>query len=513
MQKVLTPYQMAAADKAAAESGIASADLMDRAGRAVGRAAVAHLGGAYGRRVTVLCGKGNNAGDGFVAAGYLARRGAACRVVLMADPGDLRGDAKDAFDKMQGSGARVLPYDPSRLLRELERSDLVVDAMLGTGFKGALDGAMADAAAAANAAAAPVLALDIPSGVNGETGQVQTEAVRAFKTVTLGALKTGLLLQPGASYAGEVLVEDIGIPDEMMQAGLFLAGARDLEGVIPARLPTAHKRSTGKVLVVAGSISMAGAAILAANGALRAGAGLVRMAVPECIRSSAGPQVIEALTAGMPDTAKGAFSFDAVGPVVELAGQMQVVALGPGIGKDTETMNFVTEVLNAVDRPVVLDADAICAFQGHPEALKERPAPTIITPHAGELARLLGRTPEQIDAGRIPAAQEAARRTGAVVLLKGFRTVVARPDGRTVMVDAGGPVLSTGGSGDVLTGVIAALATGMDPFTAAWAGACLHGLAGDALAGWMGDRGVVAQDLLKALPLMSLKVAGPGSNN
>ncbi len=505
---------MAAADRAAAESGIPSTDLMDRAGRTVGREAVALLGGTYGHRVTVLCGKGNNAGDGFVAAGYLARRGAACNVILMAEPGELKGDAGDAFARMQGSGVSVHRYEPSRLGRELGRSDLVIDAMLGTGFKGALSGAMAAAAGAANASGVEILAIDIPSGVDGETGRVQGEAIVAARTLTLAALKTGLLLQPGARHAGEVTVEDIGIPDELMQSELFLAGSDDLSGVLPARLPTAHKRSVGKVLVVAGSVSMSGAVVLTATGALRAGAGLVRMAVPECIRNSVGPQVIEALTAGMPDTARGAFSFDAAGPVVELAGQMQVVAMGPGVGKDVETMNFVTEVLHGVDRPVVLDADGISAFQGHPESLRERPAPTILTPHSGELARLLGRPVEQIDSDRISSVREAARRTGAVVLLKGFRTLVARPDGQTVMVDAGGPVLATGGSGDVLTGVIAALAAaGMDPFTAAWAGACLHGLAGEMLAGWMGERGVVAGDLLNALPMVIFKAAGRGSSS
>lgn len=500
---------MAAADKAAAASGIPSVDLMDRAGRGVGRVAVEVLGGTYGRRVTVVSGKGNNAGDGFVAAAYLARRGAACNVVHLADPADLKGDALDAFRKMQGSGVRSRRYDGVRFERELDRSDLAVDAMLGTGFKGALSGQMAEAAAVLNANPVPVLAVDIPSGVNGETGCVEGEAVAATWTVTLAALKTGLLLQPGARHAGEVRVEDIGIPDEMMESDLNLVGAPDLARALPPRPATAHKRSVGKVLVVAGSVSMSGAVVLTATGALRAGAGLVRMAVPQCIAGLVGPQVIEALTARMPDTAKGAFSFDGVGQVIELAGQMQVVAMGPGIGKDTETMNFVTEVLNAVEQPVVLDADAISAFQGHPESLKERKAPTILTPHSGELGRLLGKPATEIDADRISAAREAARRSGAVVLLKGARTVVARPDGSAVMVDAGGPVLATGGSGDVLTGVIAALATGTDAFTAAWAGACLHGLAGDTLAEWMGSRGVVAGDLLKALPLVIHQVSQP----
>ncbi len=493
---------MATADKAAALSGIPTWDLMDNAGRAVGRTAVQAMGGTYGRRITVVCGKGNNAGDGFVAAAYLGTRGAMCNVVLLADPGELKGDALHAYERMRGPGVRTRRYDAAGLARELKRSDLVLDAMVGTGFSGALEGAMAEAAAAINDGPAPVVAVDIPSGVDGRTGQVSGQAVRAARTVTLAALKPGLLLQPGAQHAGEVVVADIGIPDELMEAGLSLVGGEDLRSVIPPRLVTAHKRSVGKVLVVAGSVSMAGAVALTAAGALRAGAGLVRMAVPEAIRSQVGPLVIEALTAGMPGTPGGAFSLEAVPNVVDLAAQMQVVALGPGIGKDTETMKFVDEVLGQVDRPVVLDADAISVFQDNPEGLRTRQAPTILTPHSGELGRVLGRPAAEIDTDRISAAREAAERTGAVVLLKGFRTVVARPDGRAALVDAGGPVLATGGSGDVLTGVIAALAAVTDPFTAAWAGACLHGLAGETLAEWMGDRGVVAGDLLKALPLV-----------
>ncbi|HEX2179423.1 MAG TPA: NAD(P)H-hydrate dehydratase [Actinomycetota bacterium] len=502
MQKVLTPGQMAAADSAAAESGIATSDLMDRAGRAVGRTAVAMMGGVYGRRVTVVCGKGNNAGDGFVAATYLARRGAVCNVVLMADPAALRGDALGAYRRMLGSVAGIWRYDAGRLERELERSDLAIDAMVGTGFKGALSGPLAEAADLMDLGSAPVLAVDIPSGVNGETGAVEGFAVGAARTVTLAALKTGLLLQPGAQYAGEVTVEDIGIPDGLMESSLHMAGADDLWQAVPERQVTAHKRSVGKVLVVAGSVSMAGAAALTASGALRAGAGLVRMAVPVSIRPSVGPLVIEALTAGMPETGNGAFSLDAVPGIVNLARQMQVVALGPGIGKDDETLKVVREVLAAVERPVVLDADGIAAYQGDPEGLRNRPGPTILTPHSGELGRLLGRSHTEIDADRISSAREAADRTGAVVLLKGFRTVVAEPGGMAVMVDAGGPILATGGSGDVLTGVIAALAAGVDPFKAAWGGALLHGLAGETLAQWMGNRGAVAGDLLKALPLV-----------
>lgn len=491
---------MAAADRAAAGSGVPTWDLMDRAGRAIAREAAELMGGVYGRRVTVVCGKGNNGGDGCVAAGWLSRRGARCTVFLLADPAGLKDDAGRAFARLSGSGVRISGFDASRLGRELSRSDLAVDALVGTGFTGALRGPMAEAARLLNESGTPVLAVDIPSGVDGSTGGVEGEAVRATVTVTLAALKTGLLLQPGAGLTGRVEVVDIGIPDDLLPETLSMAGETDLKRVIPPRLVTAHKRSVGKVLVVAGSVSMSGAVALTAAGALRTGAGLVRMAVPKVIRPLVGPLVIEALTAGMPDTPKGAFSLEGVPQVLDLAGQMQAVALGPGIGKDDETMKFVREVLSEVDRPAVLDADAISAFQDNPEGLRSRPGPTILTPHSGELGRLLGRSPKDIDANRIGAAREAAERTGAVVLLKGFRTVVARPDGEAVLVNAGGPVLATGGSGDVLTGVIAALAAVVEPFPAAWAGACLHGLAGEALAEELGDRGVLAGDLLRALP-------------
>lgn len=460
------------------------------------------MGGAYGRRVVVVCGKGNNGGDGFVAARYLAHRGVLCRVVMMADPEALEGDALDAFGKMRSAGLAARPYDRELLDRELDRADLAVDAMLGTGFTGALRGPMAEAAALLNASGVPVLAVDIPSGVDGETGAVPGEAVRAARTVTLAALKSGLLLPPGVHHTGDVEVVDIGIPRAMMEAHLQLADPGDLGRALPPRTLTSNKRRAGRVLVLAGSAGMAGAAALTASGALRAGAGLVRAAVPEPVRAEVASQVVESLSTGLAATAAGTFSVEAVAAAVELAKQNQSVALGPGLSKEEETMSFVRGVLDRVEQPVVLDADGLTAFEGNPEGLKTRTAPTLLTPHAGELGRLLGCPPSQIEADRPAAAREAAARSGATVLLKGYRTLVAGPDGDAVMVDAGGPVLATGGTGDVLTGVIAALATRIDPFTATWAGACLHGAAGDMLAEWMGDSGVVASDLLKALPLV-----------
>lgn len=493
---------MAAADQAAAASGIPTSGLMERAGRAVGLAAIQMLGGTYGRRVVVLCGKGNNAGDGFIAAGYLARRGARCAVILCGDPAQLNGDALDAYRRLEGSGVRVTRYEPARTQAALERADLLVDALLGTGFSGELRDPISGMVAAANAAGAPVLAVDVPSGVDADSGQVAGEAVRAARTVTLAALKVGLLVPPGSGYAGRVEVADIGIPDRLMPTGLHLAGAADLSTVLAGREVTAHKRSSGKVAVAAGSLGMSGAAVLCAAGALRSGAGLVRILVPGALRAEVAPQVMEALTTGVPGARGDVFGPESTGLVLEQAARMQVLALGPGIGKDSGTMDFVTEVLERAVLPLVLDADGLSALAGSPEALRSRPAPTVLTPHAGELSRLLGCSAGEVDAGRVAAARETAERSGAVVLLKGYRTVVAAPDGRAVMVDAGGPVLATAGTGDVLTGVVAALACRTEPFTAAWAGALLHGLAGDTLAEWMGPQGPVASDLLKVLPLV-----------
>ncbi|MEX2553212.1 MAG: NAD(P)H-hydrate epimerase, partial [Actinomycetota bacterium] len=300
MEPVLTPAQMAAADQATIAAGTPSMQLMARAGAACGRAAVRMMGGTYGRRILIVCGKGNNGGDGLIMAEYLARRGALCTIVLLAAPTDLKGDALTAYRRAAKTpGCRLRPWSAA----ELRRSDLAVDAMLGTGFQGALSGPFREVAEAFNQSGKEVLAIDIPSGVDGETGAAEGVAVRAALTITMGALKSGLLLHPGSSYAGRVEVADIGILPEAMKTDLHLCGSDDVPAVLPPRLPTAHKRSVGKVLVVAGSAGMSGAAVFAARAALRSGAGLVRMAVPESITGHVGPQVKEALTLGLPESA------------------------------------------------------------------------------------------------------------------------------------------------------------------------------------------------------------------
>lgn len=510
MLKVLTPDEMRKADKAAIESGIASFDLMRAAGRAVSAAASEMMAGTYGRRVAVLCGKGNNGGDGLVAAGYLARRGTSVKVLLAEDPRLLQGDARKALDSVIDSvpGLSVAPLHRNAR-RDLQRADLIIDALAGTGFRGALRGTAADAAEMVNNLDTKVLSVDIPSGVDGATGRVDGWAIRADKTVTLAALKPGLLLQPGAGYAGEVEIADIGIPEVHMTQvhGTQLAEAADVAALIPPRPPGAHKRSVGKVLVVAGSPGMSGAAILSASAALRAGAGLVWVAAPQSVSAVIEQGATEVVVAGLPETATGSMSARAVDKVLELADKADSVALGPGISTHPETLEVVMRLLGSISKPVVLDADGINAFEGRVEQLRSREAPTVLTPHAGELARLLNEDVKVISTGPAESARRAAAATKATVLLKGYPTFVAGP-ANVVAVNTGGPFLASAGTGDVLTGVISALAAHGEIFDAAWAGAWLHGCSGRLAAAALRrgpaqgavDRGIVASDLLPALP-------------
>lgn len=494
---------MAAADQAAIDGGTPSLELMERAGRAVGRASLELAGGAYGRRVVIVCRKGNNAGDGFVAARFVQSRGAFPVVILLEDAGRISGDAAVNLARLRG--VRVLDFDPDLLNRELRRASVIVDAIFGTGFHGRLEGVPARAVKTINASQAPVVAVDIPSGVNGTTGKVEGAAVFADLTVTMGALKVGLILYPGSKHAGEVRLADIGVNEDLIRSQLWLVTEEDVSGAVPAPDPTAHKTSVGTAIVIAGSVGMSGAATLAAKGALRAGAGLVTVAAPASVALEIDQTVLEATTLPLAETGRGTIETSAIDAVLERAESVDAVALGPGLSRDAETVEFVHKLVGELSKPLVLDADGINAFAGNPAALTARKAPTLLTPHPGELGRLLGKTTQDIDADRIGAAREAAVFTGAVVLLKGYRTVVASPSGEATLISTGGPALATGGAGDVLTGIsVALLAGGLDPFTAGWCAAWIHGKCGDVLSRQKGDRATVAGDIIEVLPLVMM---------
>lgn len=498
---------MAAADKATIDAGTPSLELMERAGGAVARAAVKMAGGAYGRRFVIVCGKGNNGGDGFVAARKLAWAGAYPVVVLVEDPSSFRADALHNFNRLRR--IRRIGFEPDALRHELDRASVVIDAIFGTGFSGSASGTAAEAIEMVNASGVAVLAVDIPSGVDGATGEVRGPAVSARATITMGALKTGLLLHPGSEHAGEVEVADIGISPELLRSRFRLVERADVATALRPRPPVAHKKSVGTVMVVAGSVGMSGAAALAARGALRAGAGLVTIAAPASVALQLDQSVAEALTLPLPETGRGTIEASAVDAVLARAAEVDAVAIGPGLSTDPETVEFVRKLIAALDKPLVIDADALNAFAGSVNEIAERRAPTILTPHPGEIARLLNVDTAEVGRDRLGSARQAAALSNAVVVLKGYRTIVAGPSGDACLITTGGPALATGGTGDVLTGVTAAfLAAGLGASQAAWCASWVHGRAGDLLARRLSDRGVLAGDLPEALAEVLSALAG-----
>ncbi len=469
---------MAAADAATIAAGVPEAELVERAGDAVARAARRLLGGVYGRRVVVVAGKGNNGADGVVAARLLDGWGARVEVLRLAEG-----------------------IDPDRLGRSLARAGLAIDAMFGTGFRGPLTGEAASVATALDRALLPVLAVDIPSGVDGTTGAVAGPAVVATATISLAALKPGLLFHPGAGHTGEVEVADIGV--RPLDSTIWVAEDEDVAGWLPPRPAEAHKWSVGAVYVLGGSGGMTGAPMLSARAALRAGAGLVVAGLPgKAALSASGTEVI---TRSLPATMSGALEEVASKEVLEGLDRFGALVAGPGLGLKKPTVGAVRRLVAEAPIPLVLDADGLNALAGDLEPLLARSAPAVLTPHAGEYERLAG---EAVCDDRLEAARRLARRARSVVVLKGSRTVVAAPNGQSAINLTGGPWLATAGTGDVLSGMVGALlARGMAPFEAATAAVHLHGRAADVA----GHAGLVAGDLIDALPRTLASIArGPG---
>ena len=536
MRPVLTPEQAAALDAASAERGVSVEALMERAGWEVARAVLDVTGGGYGRRAVVVCGRGNNAGDGLVAARHLDRAGMRVSVVLVAGGADALGEPSPSnlgavnFARLATETQVTVSEWPTNggaeaLTRELARADVAIDAIFGTGLRGAVEGAPAEAIEALNASGVPVVSVDIPSGVNGATGAISGAAVEALVTVSFGALKTGLVLYPGTANAGAIEVVDIGFPPELIDSDVGVIEASDVAPLMPVRDPDTNKRATGVVLVVGGSRDMTGAVGLAAASAYRAGAGLVTVAVPESIVPVVEAAVPEATFLPLPETDEGSIAVEAFKVLWDHLGSFDAFAVGPGLGRNEETAEFARSFVCAAPAMMVVDADALNAFTSRPEELTERdPHTAILTPHAGEFARLVGgdATAEQVATDRIASVRAMAHRTQQVVLLKGSRTtigahgmipsrldpIVMHPDGwladrhpDPVRINAtGSPALATAGSGDTLTGLIAGLLarrlTGMD---AASVGAYVHGLAGIRASSSSGE-GTTAGDVSAAIP-------------
>ncbi len=487
---------------AIAEQGVPSLDLMEHAGIGVARA-VEQL--APDGLVTVLCGKGNNGGDGLVAARLLREAGREVDVLTAGPPDELKGDARENLLR--------LPGEPPVQLRPVRDCAAIVDALLGTGFAGEPRGAIAEAIDAANACGVPVVSVDVPSGVDASTGVVCARAVRAAITVTFHAAKPGLWIHPGKAHAGEVRTLDIGIPrGAPTAAGIGLIESAVLS-LLPHRAAASTKFSSGHVLVAGGSRGLTGAPRMAAHAAMRAGGGYVTACVPasaQTILATGG--LPELMTRGLPEE-DGALAGAGVDAVLEAAQRGGALALGPGLGRGSGAFAFARELARRAPIATVIDADGLNAHAGRLGDLAAREASTVLTPHAGELGRLLELSSEEIERERLRHVRAAAELAQAVVVLKGDDTLVADPTGAGVVaVSVGGsPALATAGTGDVLTGVIAALlAQGLPAFAAAAAGVQLHAAAGRVAAQTVGSAdGVIASDVIAALPRARAEVGQP----
>lgn len=507
-------------DRHAIESlGVPGDVLMESAGRAVCEAVLEEL--RPGGRVVVVCGTGNNGGDGFVIARHLRLLGVDVRAVLVGDENRL---AADAAVNLHRARAVDVGFESARW--RAPASGVIVDAVFGTGLSRAVEGPAAAAIRRINAGrdahrdSLRVVAVDLPSGLCADTGQVLGVAVRADVTVTVQAPKPALVLPPGREHAGRVVVARIGIAED---GGDLAADAEvwtrcEVGRRLPDRPAAGHKGTFGHVLLVAGSEGKTGAAALAAQAALRMGAGLVTIACPAGLNDILEIKCTEAMTAPVPDTSERAFAVGAAAPLIELAATRSAIGLGPGIGRGAETMKLVRGLVPKLRKPLVLDADGLFAFAGDPERLAARRDPTVLTPHPGEAAYLLGSSPADVNRDRPAAARSLAVRSDCIVLLKGAASVIAAPDGRVCLNPTGNPALGSGGTGDVLTGLVAALlGQGLGGFEAAAMAAFVHGAAADRLAAEIGVSGLIAADLARAIPeeCTSLRAAagaarGPG---
>ena len=484
--------EMRAADAYAIdEAGVPSIDLMERASIGLARAVAARAGEGP---IRVVVGKGNNGGDGLVCARLLRDEGRAVDVLAVGDLAETKGDARANLERLPGEPPR--PFAPELL----EGSGAIVDAMLGTGFEGSPREPVAGAIAAINAAAAPVIACDVPSGVNATTGEVEGEAVRAAATATFHGPKIGLYVAPGAFHAGEVEVVEIGIPRGAPgAAGAGLISDRVLE-LVPPRTREGSKFTSGTVVIAGGAAGYTGAPCMVALGAQRTGAGYVQLAVPESAQQAVALRLLEAVTRGLPEE-DGMHVPAGVEEVEGMAERAGAVVLGPGLGRSDGAAEFARRVAATVAKPLVIDADGLNAHVGSLDALRDRPGPTVLTPHAGELARLMEVDSDAISAHRLRYAREAAERSGCVVLLKGDDTIVAPPEGPVAVSPGATAALATAGTGDVLAGILGALLSkGMDVLAATAAGVRLHVYAGMVAAERVGADHTVAGDVIEALP-------------
>ncbi|HET6273840.1 MAG TPA: NAD(P)H-hydrate dehydratase [Bacteroidota bacterium] len=508
MQVLVTADQMQQCDRIAiTKYAIPGLLLMENAGRACVEELTRRYGSVESRQVVVFCGKGNNGGDGFVVARHLLNLGARVYVALLCRKSEVKGDAKTNLQVLlkllKDRQPDLAMQEISASLTRLPTPDIVVDAIFGTGFSGSVRGMQERAIRWINAKGKYTVAVDIPSGANATTGAVEGICVNANLTVTMGLAKVGQYVGACRDHTGDLVPVDIGIPRRAF-ASIASPAARiladDVKSVLPKRSLTAHKHSVGKIFILAGSRGLTGAPIMCAQGAMRSGAGAVVLGVPRSIHGALVRKATEVMMTPLEETSEGTIAAAALKVINERVEWADVVVIGPGLSVNKETGQLIRDIVSRIHKPIVIDADGLTAIAEQPSLLKRRRIPAVLTPHVGELSRLIGKPTKEIETLRVQIGRSSAQQLKSIVVLKGSPTVTATPSGSTYLNSTGNPGMATAGAGDVLAGVIAAfIGQGMTPEDAAYSGVFVHGLAGDMASEQLGQRSVMAMDIADAL--------------
>jgi ADP-dependent NAD(P)H-hydrate dehydratase / NAD(P)H-hydrate epimerase len=516
--KVATAELMRKLDRRAiAEFGIPGIVLMENAARGTVNALFRFFPNLPNTRVAVFAGRGNNGGDALAVTRYLVNRNIPCQVFVLAAQEEVKGDARvnlEILRRMEVPVRYILSREELEGERaSISRQDLLIDGIFGTGLKGKVDGFFKETIVFLNSLKKPVVAIDIPSGLDADSGQILGVCIQARITVTFGLAKRGLLVQPGAHAAGELVIVDISLPRSAVEGEKIpdhLLEGTDFLPYLAPRNADAHKGQFGHLFILAGSPGKTGAAALVAQSALRVGTGLVTLGIPESLNPILEEKLTEVMTEPLPETKEKTLSLDSQKQILNLTSHKTALAIGPGLSLNPETIRLVHQVVRRNTLPTVIDADGLSAVAGKIDILEKKKAEIILTPHPGEMARLLGMKTDEVQKDRIETSRKFAREHEIILVLKGSRTLVADHGGDVFINPTGNPGMASGGMGDVLTGMIAGfLAQGIPPLEAAKMGVYLHGLAGDYAAFLKGERGMAAGDVIDHVPLV-LRALGSG---
>jgi len=506
--KAVTSQQMREIDrKAIEENKLSGLALMENAGLRIFQSLKNIYTDLRLKKIIIFSGSGNNGGDGFVVTRHLYDYGVKVKVFLLAPSNKIKGEAGENLNIIDKMGVELIEVETVKLeevQEAIQNSDLIIDAILGTGLQGRVTGLKAKIINLINVAGKEVVAIDVPSGLDVDTGKIVGPCIKAIHTITLALPKIGLLLFPGASYAGKVTVEDIGIPSYLLtnkKLKTNIVTKEIVKSLLPFRAIHSHKGSFGKVLILAGSVGMTGAAYLASEAAMRSGTGIVILGIPRSLNPIMEVKLTEVMTLPLAETEKQSLGEDAEETISKLMKDFSILGIGPGISRELETQRLVRKIIEKSNIPLVIDADAIYALSKDASILKKVKVPLVITPHPGEMAKLINKDIDYILNNQLDIARKIAQEFGIIIVSKGARTIVANKEGEAYINIGDNSGMATGGAGDVLTGIVCSLvAQGADSFSAAIAGVYIHSLAGDLARDIKGERGMIAGDILSQVP-------------